>query len=496
MISIQDIINKIHCADSTLFLKTVPSNSIDLMATDPPYGYSFMGKDWDKAVPSVSIWQECLRVLKPGAFAFVMSSPRQDVLSQMIVRLSQAGFNTNFSSIYWAYASGFPKSTNISKAIDKRLGLEREIIGTKQHSNNFENALTNKIGYLQDNANRNNTKCFGYGEEKITIPVSEQAKSLDGSYAGCQLKPAVEIIIVAMKPIEEKTYIDQAMKNSHGITYLDNCRIPINPEIDDMLRETTRIKRDAVTWDKGSGFKNEQNSLTGVREDGRFPANLLVSDDILNSGKVTESSKVDPLSFPPTGSKGIYGSYEYNIQERGYEDSGQFSRYFSLDAWFDARLKKLPLDVQKVFPFLIVPKASGSERDEGLDNFDNVSKFTPLNTKGGTSVRMDGAPNPIVKNNHPTVKPLKLFSYLIELGSRPEEIVLDPFCGSGTTPLACSLLSRKFIAIDISQEYYNIAIAKLQPFFDKDKFSEMLAEADKLPEISKNTEQNEEDLFL
>jgi site-specific DNA-methyltransferase (adenine-specific) len=94
--------------------------SIDLIATDPPYGISFMGKDWDKAVPSVEVWKECLRVLKPGAFAFVMSLPRLDVLSQMAVRLSEAGFRVDFTPIFWAFASGFPKATNISKKLDVR----------------------------------------------------------------------------------------------------------------------------------------------------------------------------------------------------------------------------------------------------------------------------------------------------------------------------------------------------------------------------------------
>ena len=90
-------------------LKKLEDNSIDLVCTDPPYGYSFMGKDWDKAVPSVKIWQECLRVLKDGAFMLVMSAPRQDVLSQMIVRIGEAGFRTDFTSLYWTYASGFPR---------------------------------------------------------------------------------------------------------------------------------------------------------------------------------------------------------------------------------------------------------------------------------------------------------------------------------------------------------------------------------------------------
>src|SRR6266849_9829897 len=110
-----------NCID---VLRNMPDNSVDCIVTDPPYGYSFMGKDWDKAVPSVEVWKECLRVLRPGSFAFVMSAPRQDVLSQMIVRITEAGFDTDFTSIYWTYASGFPKAMNIGKAVDKRNGVE------------------------------------------------------------------------------------------------------------------------------------------------------------------------------------------------------------------------------------------------------------------------------------------------------------------------------------------------------------------------------------
>ena len=92
-------LNQIVLGDCLETLKAMPSCSVDLLVTDPPYGYSFMGKDWDKAVPSTEVWRECLRVLKPGAFAFVMSAPRQDVLSQMIVRLTAAGFDTSFTSL-------------------------------------------------------------------------------------------------------------------------------------------------------------------------------------------------------------------------------------------------------------------------------------------------------------------------------------------------------------------------------------------------------------
>src|SRR5437016_1334631 len=128
----------------------LPDAIVDSIVTDPPYGYEFMNKDWDKVVIDAKIWRECLRVLKPGAFAFVMSSPRQDVLARLIVNLQDGGFLTGFSSIYWTYASGFPKAANMKK------------------------------------------------------------RGIEGAYAGFQPKPAVEIVLVCMKPLDQKSYVDQA----------------------------------------------------------------------------------------------------------------------------------------------------------------------------------------------------------------------------------------------------------------------------------------------
>jgi len=107
-------------------LKEIKDNSIDLLLTDPPYGIEFMGKDWDKAVVPTETWKECYRILKQGKLAFIMCSPRQDVLSRMIVNLQDAGFRTNYTSIYWTYASGFPKAANVSKLIDKANGRTQE----------------------------------------------------------------------------------------------------------------------------------------------------------------------------------------------------------------------------------------------------------------------------------------------------------------------------------------------------------------------------------
>jgi len=97
--------NNIICGDCGEVMAGLVDESVDLIVTDPPYGWEFMGKDWDKAVPSVDIWRECVRVLKPGAFAFVMSGPRMDCLSEMGKRLGEAGFEIGFSPLFWVYAS-------------------------------------------------------------------------------------------------------------------------------------------------------------------------------------------------------------------------------------------------------------------------------------------------------------------------------------------------------------------------------------------------------
>ena len=217
--------NKILHGDSLELLKDMEDNSVDSIVTDPPYGYSFMGKDWDKAVPSVELWEECLRVLKPGSFAFIMSAPRSDVQSEMIKRLEKAGFRVDFTPIYWTYATGFPKAGNIGKMIDKRLCKKGKVIGKKECGYQVSISKTRKEqGYRPNETNA--TK-----EVDITTPESDEAIKMNGSYTGFNPKPAVEVVIVVMKPLSENSYLDQAMNNGKGVTWLDDCRIPF--EMDD-----------------------------------------------------------------------------------------------------------------------------------------------------------------------------------------------------------------------------------------------------------------------
>jgi 16S rRNA G966 N2-methylase RsmD len=368
--------NKLILGDCIESLKKVPTASVDLICTDPPYGIGFKGHVWDKAVPNLETWRACLRVLKPGGFAFIMSAPRQDVLSQMIARLGQAGFVTDFTPIYWTFPSGLPKAANISKMADRRVGARRKVVATTSR--------IVKRGLF-----------FGtYGaapvrrvREKITDAESPQAKALDGAYAGFQPKPAVEVVIVAMKPLSQKTFLDQALSNGKGITWLDDCRIPVHA--------TTCPSQSQLAAAKG------KDRLRG----GRFPANLLVSGSVLNNAR--SATKHGPAHIASIG----------GVSELGNQYPSAYSHYFDLDAWAET------------LPFLKVSKPNKHEKGRN--------------------------------NTHPTVKPLKLMSYLVTLGSRGGDVVLDPFLGSGTTAVAAISLGRQFVGIERERAYLEIARARV-----------------------------------
>ncbi len=457
--------NKIMQGDCKEIMRQIEPNCIDCCVTDPPYGYSFMGKDWDKAVPSVAIWKECLRVLKPGAFAFVMSSPRADVLSHMIVNLSDAGFRTDFTPIYWAYASGFPKAMNIGKAVDKRLGVKPIIIGKKQ-GDRYKYDFKNSSGHFVDTRNvSNNLRRNDVGLE--TKPTSEEAKLLDGSFGGFQPKPAVEVIIVAMKPLSEKTYVDQALSNQKGVTWLDDCRVPYESESDKALaipggKITSKVGAFAGRTQEGKDSELDR-AVWKDNMKGRFPANLLVSNDCLNDGVNHVSGHMDSIALGDETNQNVYGKMTPRaVFNPG--DEGSFSRFFSLDAWFEKGFKKLPLEVQRTFPFIIEPKASKEERNRNLGKLDNGT-YLDESRHDKTAIGCNNPRNRTGKirkgNIHPTVKPLQLMSYLITLGSRPNDLVLDPFVGSGTTCLAAKMLGRRFLGIELNKEYFALAEARV-----------------------------------
>lgn len=429
--------------DCSALLKDINDNSIDLIVTDPPYGLvsdelregktfrgGFMGKDWDKALVSTETWKECYRVLKEGKLAFVMCSPRQDVLSRMILNLQDAGFRTNYSSIYWTYSQGFPKAANVSKLIDKNMGrLNSNTLKLKNRLNELRKQkdisipeMNRLCGFEAANYFRTDNhliSIFPQGEKwikiknilgenpeidkelqsyfeeaereiistqskarsegkynialpsmgaatryidiNITKPATEEAKKMEGSYVGFQPKPAVEVILVVSK--------------GKTISWLDDVRIPYQSEDD---RESTKIGfKTVLPPEKGWNNNNMDNPESKMDLKGRFPANLLVSDDVLNDGKITKSLSRIEKPDSVSGGVGTGNSLTFphkDLNPRHPQDEGSYSRYFSLDSW-----------AEKTLPFLIVAKASKSERGEF--------------------------------NVHPTVKALKLMSYLITMAA-------------------------------------------------------------------------------
>lgn len=509
-------LDNIYCGNCKELTKDIPDNSIDLIVTDPPYQLSstsrarpdqtkegsygrevpfsrqqsrikkgFMGKKWD-ILPPIEVWKESLRILKPGAFAFIMTTPRQDSLSQILMDLTNAGFFMGFSSIYWTYASGMPKASNIGKMVDKQECKKQlfEKLGRKPTKEEFKKAWEGfrEIINIREKDRRPNIKIMQNKPEapfKLglkpegtgidTAPATPQAKALNGSYGGFQPKPAVEIIIVAMKPLSEKTYVDQALKNKKGITYLDDCRIPYESEGTIASNPKLRVEKGCKT-ETGDrifcqGELGKKNTMVdNVMSGGRFPANLLVSDDVLNDGRnhIGWTGQKHKTEFSPYGGSSYHKSSTKRKGEfKGYDKSGSYSRYFDLDKWAVAK------GVKDTFPFLIVPKASKSEKNRGLENLPEKPRKLWKGSEGHKGVgdyKPDGSPraNTKHKNIHPTVKPIKLFFYLITLGSRKGDIILDPFIGSGTTAIACKILNRRYLGFEISKEYVEIANARLK----------------------------------
>ena len=283
-----------------------------------------------------------------------------------------------------------------------------------------------------------------------------------------------------MKPLSEKTYVEQAMKNGKGCTWIDDCRIPYQNRKDyenTCFGKQADFKNSKISMMNKNNFNNSDvgcfNTNVYSSELGRFPANLLVEDDVLNDGNDRKSGDLNPSHIITTGIHQF--SDEKTHSQSPYKfyggDSGSFSRYFSLDSWWDEKVKKLPPEVQKVFPFLIVPKASKREKEEGIQGLqDKPMDFdSQTRTNKETADKYGAERKSVGKNHHPTVKPIKLMSYLVTLGSRPNETVLDPFMGSGTTGVACKMLGRKFIGVEMEEEYMKIAEARINAFKTQQK---------------------------
>lgn len=386
---------ELYQGDCLEVMKTLKDNSVDAIVTDPPYGLKFMSKKWDYEVPTVEIWTEALRVLKPGGHLLSFGGTR--TYHRMVVNIEDAGFEIR-DQIQWLYGSGFPKSHNISKGIDKKLKAKREKIKAS--------------GGLHNNKNLNDDNWKKIGNENAVMdsnkPSTDLAKKWDGY--GTALKPANEPIVLARKPLSEKTVAANVIKWGTGGINIDGCRIEFKNEKD---AKEGRSERPSKTSNKNS-YSLNHGGLEGLdRSDrsniqGRFPANLLLDEaaaEMLDEQSGISASRVckdiRPKQNNSNASINFNGKAIAKPNVNTHADKGGASRFF------------------------YCAKASKSERSLG--------------------------------NNHPTVKPIKLMQYLTKLITPPNGIVLDPFMGSGTTGVACKKLNRKFIGIERDKDYFKIA---------------------------------------
>lgn len=236
----------IHLGNCLEVLKRIPENSVDSIVTDPPYGLAFMGKKWDYDVPDQAIWEECLRVLKPGGHLLAFAGTRTQ--HRMAVRIEDAGFEIR-DMIAWVYGSGFPKSMDVSKAIDKAAGADRTVLSERANKSSFDPDGIGGGGFQR-------------GTIQITEPATDDAKKWQGW--GTALKPALEPITVARKPFKG-TVAANVMEWETGAINVDGCRVATSEILG-------RPQAEQLFF---SGLKNNGYNDNSDKRGGRWPANLI-----------------------------------------------------------------------------------------------------------------------------------------------------------------------------------------------------------------------------
>lgn len=401
---------KLHLGDCLVVLKELPENSVDSIVTDPPYGISFMGRQWDYDVPKVEVWKECLRVLKPGGHILCACGTRTQ--HRMCVNIEDAGFEIR-DIVAWIYGSGFPKSLNIGKAIDKLQGNEREVVRIKRHYRHI--ALVSVSFFASRLTNTH------------PVELKETKGNSEWEGWGTALKPAMELWTLARKPLSEDSVAENVLKHGVGGINIDGCRVATT---DDLAKNYASVRKsDDTMGERGykMGFRQGKDSVADATDStalGRFPANLIHdgSDEVVSG-------------FPDTGKSQGGRSGHTNAYS-----GGSASRFF------------------------YCAKASRGERNEGLDEFEDKEykgtyaddEWSRQNMGNTPKVERAG-----YKNVHPTVKPVTLMRYLCKLVTPPKGTVLDPFMGSGSTGIACKLEGFDFVGIEKEEEYCKIAEARI-----------------------------------
>ena len=407
--------------DNRQTLKTLADNSIDAIVTDPPYGIDFLGKAWDANTGALETYQECLRVLKPGGHILAFSAAR--TYHHLAVTLEQAGFEIR-DQIMWIYSSGFPKSQDIGRSIQRSIGVKETKMG-----NPNRRVKKNDIP---------NTYDHGGLKKEITgdvVCTDPEAKKWEGW--GTALKPAHEPIALARKPIK-LSIARNAQVWGTGALNIDATRVPYASEQD---KNAIDHKVPTAAWsghtiqvdsyEKGEFVKVETNEL------GRFPSNVI--GEILQADyqkyfycpKVSRAERHSGFELPPPMFGNVQGCY------------GADGERFAVG--LDARARVETED----------------KKGNGLDRVCESCGVSILKPKDCLCAKKSWVRPIKTGNNHPTVKPIELMKYLIKLVTPPGGIVLDPFNGSGSTGCAAVELGHEYIGCELDPRYVAISLKRI-----------------------------------
>ena len=424
----------LHLGDCLEVMAGMEAQSVDSIVCDPPYGLSFMGKNWDHGVPGVAFWAEALRVAKPGAHLLAFGGTR--TFHRLAVAIEDAGWEIR-DTIMWVYGNGFPKSLNVGKAIDKAAGAEREVVATIK-----------KTPSASSDCNEVWVRPWAEGKTTmdITAPATDAAKQWDGW--GTALKPAWEPVIVARKPLEG-TVAANVLKWGTGAINVDGCRV----ETEDKLgggtekRSSSNFEAFDSPWKHDTDAQERMAAQVRVKVAhaetlGRWPANL-----------IHDGSEEVLAGFPVTTSGGRLSSGAKRSPRVGREQYGDMTQsHVSTDNYGDTG---------SAARFYYCAKASKKDRDEGCKGLPQLSA---PKTGAEKRITVGGSKDVALPrgNHHPTVKPTDLMRYLCRLVTPPGGVVLDPFMGSGSTGKGAILEGFRFIGIEQDAEYIEIARRRIE----------------------------------
>jgi site-specific DNA-methyltransferase (adenine-specific) len=418
-------------------LKELEDNSVDSVVTDPPYEIGFMGKSWDDSgiANNPELWKEVLRVLKPGGHLLSFSHSR--TYHRQAVAVEDAGFEIR-DQIMWVYGSGFPKSHNIGKAVDKIEGNERDVVGDNPNHRERNNNLKEMLSLNNPTITKGNSEWEGWGTA---------------------LKPAHEPIVMGRKPLSEKTVADNVLKWGTGGINIDGCRVEGKP------RTSHKDGNKVGNYQSEKKYGQIADGAVCDGAEGRFPANIIFDEE---AGKML-----------PDAGQGGYGE----------ETTSSASRFFYCPKTSKSdRNEGLELIGAKNGVSQFTSK--GGLKCKKCNKWKNSGNPCQCDEPDFEQQQWNGT---LDKNSHPTVKPTDLMAYLIRLVTPKGGIVLDPFMGSGSTGKAAVREGMEFIGIERENEYFEIAEARIE--YEKKKPIIVETPAGKKVEVEKKVEEKVNQFF-